>query len=218
MSDPTRPPRRPYYAPRRAAAAERTRLAIVTAAKRRFEVDGWAGTTVKAIAEDAGCSIKTVEAAFGTKAVLLAAAVDLAIRGDLRPEPMPQRRPVAEMETASDARSMLDLHAAHLRRVNERSARLTWAVEHAARTDPAVAELWSRMNQNRRFGVRWAARTLLRKRGARRISRQEAERIFWVALDWGTYRLLTEQAGLDADGYEAWVAGYYSRMLLARSG
>jgi AcrR family transcriptional regulator len=216
MSEPTRPGKRRYHAPRRAAAAERTRLAIVAAAKARFEREGWAGTTVRAIAEDAGCSLKTVEAAFGTKAALLESAVDLAIRGDLRPEPMPQRRPIAEMEAAADARTMLDLHAAHLRRVNERSARLTWAVEHAARSDPAVSELWGRMNANRRFGVRWAARTLLAKPGARRLSRPEAERIFWVALDWGTYRLLTEQAGLDADGYEAWVAGYYRRMLLAR--
>ena len=218
MGDATRPEKRRYHAPGRAAAAERTRLAIVTAAKRRFEGDGWAGTTVRAIAEDAGCSVKTVEATFGTKAVLLEAAVELAIRGDLRPEPMPLRRPIADMEAAPDARTMLDLHAAHLRLVNERSARLTWAVEHAARSDSAVAELWSRMNANRRFGVRWAARTLLRKPGARRIPREEAERIFWVALDWGTYRLLTEQAGLDADGYQAWVAGYYRRMLLARSG
>jgi AcrR family transcriptional regulator len=218
MAEPTRPGKRSYHAPRRAAAADRTRLAIVAAAKRRFEDDGWTGTTVRAIAADAGCSVKTVEAIFGTKAALLGAAVDLAIRGDLGPEPMPQRPPIAEMEGAPDASSMLDLHAAHLRRVNERSARLTWAIEHAARGDPAVAELWAQMNDNRRFGVRWAARTLLGKRGARRISRQEAERIFWVALDWGTYRLLTENAGLDAPGYEAWVAGYYRRMLLARRG
>jgi hypothetical protein len=93
---------------------------------------------------------------------------------------------------------MLDLYAAHLRRVNERSARIAWAVEHAGRSDAAVAELWARMNENRRFGVKWAVRTLLEKPGAEHVDREDAERIVWVALDWDTFRLLAEQAGMSA--------------------
>jgi AcrR family transcriptional regulator len=100
-------------------------------------------------------SPKTVEAAFGTKAALLQAAVDYAIRGDIHPVPIRRRPQIAEIREAPNAVTMLDLYAAHLRRVNERSARIAWAVEHAARTDAAVAELWARMNDNRRDGVHW---------------------------------------------------------------
>jgi hypothetical protein len=36
-----------------------------------------------------------------------------------------------------------------------------------------------------------------------------------VALDWGTFRLLSEQAGMSGDEIQAWLAGYLRRMLLA---
>jgi hypothetical protein len=71
------------------------------------------------------------------------------------------------------------------------------------------------MNRNRHFGVRWASDTLLSKRGRRRgLARAHVESTFWVALDWETYRTLTERAGLDADGYEEWLRMYYAAMLL----
>jgi AcrR family transcriptional regulator len=209
--------KRAYHAPQRAAAAARTREAIVGAAKELFEERGWSGTTVRAISSAADVSQKTVEALFGTKAALLQAAVDYAIRGDVDATPMPQRQSVGQMETAPDARTMLGLHAAHLRAINQRSARLAWAVEHAASADPAVASLWQQMNRNRAFGVRWATETLLGKRGRKRgLTRQQVEATFWVALDWGTYRTLTEHAGLTPDQFEQWLRRYYAANLLAR--
>lgn len=71
------------------------------------------------------------------------------------------------------------------------------------------------MNHNRLVGVRWAARTLLAKPDTRQVVAEDIEPIFLVAFDWGTYRVLTEVAGLTADEYEAWLASYYRRMLLA---
>jgi AcrR family transcriptional regulator len=47
------------------------------------EAHGWAATTVAAVAADAAVSPKTIQALFGTKATLLAAAVDYAIAGDV---------------------------------------------------------------------------------------------------------------------------------------
>ena len=208
-------PRRAYEAPQRAAAAARTREAIVSAAKECFETHGWAGTTVRQIAAAAGASPKTVEAVFGTKAALLKAAVDFALRGDLEPVAMPEREGVQRMERARDARAMLELHAAHLRRVNERSAQIAWAVEQAAPDDAVVDALWRQMNQNRAFAVRWAATTLLKKPGRRRGLRQrDVEATFWVALDWGTYRTLTRHGALTPDEFEAWLRRYYRATLL----
>ena len=114
---------------------------------------------------------------------------------------------------------MLRLHAAHLRTVNERSARLAWTVEHAAAADAAVAELWRQMNRDRAFGVRWAAATLLAKPDRRRgLEREYVESTFWVALDWGTYRTLTEHARLAPDEFEHWLRQYYRSMLLTAHG
>ncbi len=167
------------------------------------------------VAEAADVSQKTVEAVYGTKAALLAAAVEFAIRGDLSPVGMPSRSSVRRMEDAADAAAMLRLHAAHLRAIHGRSAGIAWTVEQAAATDRNVARLWEQMNDNRRFAVDWATSTLLEKPGRRRgLRRQETKASFWVALNWGTYRTLTQDAGLDAEQFESWLNALYRTTFL----
>jgi AcrR family transcriptional regulator len=209
--------KRPYDSAGRKTAAAQRRLDVVAAAHDAFAERGWAGTRVADIAALADVSQKTVEASFGTKAALLRAAVDYAIRGDLDPLPMPQRGAVLEMERAPDAAAMLRLHARHLRLVNVRSSRIALVVEQAAPTDRDAAALWRRMNRNRDYAVDWATKTLLRKRGRRRgLTPERVRPVFWVALDWSTYRTLTDNAGLDPDGYEEWLRAYYDAMILRR--
>jgi AcrR family transcriptional regulator len=203
---------RPYQAPLREDGALRTRRLITVAAKELFERHGWSGTTVSMIAKSAGVSQSTVEAVFRTKAALLKAAVDYSIRGDVDPLPIRGREISAQMEAAPDPISMLELHAGHLRGIHGRSAELAFVVEQAARSDPAVAALWRQMNENRLDGVEWAARTLLAKPGVKHLRAADVEKTFWVALDWGNYRLLTDHAGLSADAYQRWILDYYVRM------
>jgi AcrR family transcriptional regulator len=188
-----RAPRR-YRAPLREEGALRTRRLITKAAKETFEKQGWSGATMSAIASRAGVSQSSVEALFKTKPVLLQAAVDYAIRGDIDPTPIRGREITTDIEAAPDATSMLELHARHLRRVHSRSAHLAFVVEHAAKSDKGVATLWRRMNANRRDGVEWAARTLLAKPDTKHLRTAHVETTFWVALDWGNYRLLTDHA------------------------
>jgi AcrR family transcriptional regulator len=208
--------RRRYDTTTRQAAAAARRLAVAAAALELFERHGWAGTRVADVAARAGVSQKLVEASFRTKARLLEAAVEYAIRGDVEPVPMAQRDRVRKMEAAPDAAAMLRLHAAHLREVNARSARIALVVEQAAAADPAAAAIWRQMNHNRDYAVRWATDTLWKKRGRRPgLTRTRATAAFWVALDWGTYTTLTERAGLDDDGFERWLREYYGAMLLA---
>lgn len=215
MADPVKPPARPYHAPQRAAAAARTREAIVTAAKDAFERLGWPGATMRGVAEQAGVSVKTVEALYRTKAELLKHVVDYAIAGDLHPVPISGRAPAAAMQAAPDAPAMLGLHARHVTAINERSAQVFWVAEQAAPADPDIAGLWAQMNDNRRTGARWAATTLLGKPGLPpHVGQDYAEEVFWVAIDPGTYRSLTLGRGLSPAGFEAWIKNYYDKMLL----
>lgn len=209
-----KPPRR-YHAPARLAAAARTRAAVVDRAHALFAERGWSGTTIRDVAEDAGVSPKTVEALFGTKAALLSGAVDFAIRGDAGDTPVVERESGRRVQDAPDATAMLDLHAAHLRLITPRSARIVSVVEQAAAADRAVGELWGRIIGNRRTGVRWATELFLSKTGRPPgAERADVEPIFWVTVNWGTYRTLTELAGLGDDGYEDWLRRYYAAMLL----
>ena len=79
---------RRYRSPRREQQARRTRARIIAAAARRFLAYGYAATTMRAVAADAGVALPTVELAFGTKARLLKAVIDVAIAGDDEPVPM----------------------------------------------------------------------------------------------------------------------------------
>ena len=215
MADPVKPPSRPYHAPQRAAAAARTREAIVTAAKDAFERLGWPGATMRGIADQAGVSVKTVEALYRTKAELLKHVVDYAIAGDLRPIPVSGREPVAAMEAAPDAPAMLDLHARQVTDIAERSAQVFWVVEQAAPADPDIAGLWAQMTDNRRYGARWAATTLLGKPGLPpHVGQHYAEEVFWLAIDPGTYRSLTLGRGLNLADFETWIRNFYDKMLL----
>lgn len=69
------------------------------------EARGWAATTVAAVAAEAAVSPKTVQALFGTKAALLAAAVDYAFAGDVAAVPITARESARVVESAPDAAS-----------------------------------------------------------------------------------------------------------------
>jgi AcrR family transcriptional regulator len=216
IGGPVNPPARHYHAPRRAAAAARTREAIVAAAKDAFERTGWPGTTMRAVAGQAGVSVKTVEALYGTKAELLKQAVDYAIAGDLQPVPIAGRAPAAAAQAAPDAPAMLRLHAHQVRAISSRAAPIFWVVEQAAPAHPDIAGLWAQMTANRRTGARLAAATLLAKPGLpSHVSQRYAEEVFWLAIDPGTYRSLTSGRGLTPDQFETWIHTFYTKMLLA---
>src|SRR3954471_2769228 len=81
MAEPAKPRRR-YDSRRRREQAEGTRTAILEAAERQFERDGYAATTMAAIAAEAGVALKTVYVAFETKSGVLRALWNLRLRGD----------------------------------------------------------------------------------------------------------------------------------------
>src|SRR3954468_22464419 len=83
--------RRPYNSPRREEQAAATRTAILRSAQRRFEDDGYAATTMDAVAAEAGVALKTVYVAFGTKSGLLRAVWDLLLKGDADDAPVAAR-------------------------------------------------------------------------------------------------------------------------------
>lgn len=68
--------RRTYRSSKRTEQAARTRATITAAAGRLFERDGFAATTIAAVAEEAGVSRQTVYAVFGNKPALVRAILE----------------------------------------------------------------------------------------------------------------------------------------------
>lgn len=171
------------------------------------------------IADRAGVSPKTVQAQFRTKAGLLAATIEFAMRGGTAEDEEPPRiRHVTaqEIRAADSAEQALALHATMVTGIGIRAAALAWVVETAAAADSALVPLWERIRRNLDFGVTWAAETVLRKPGVRPgLAMDDAAAVFALSMASGTYRTLTMGRGMSPEEIESWLFELYRRMLLA---
>src|SRR5918996_3926252 len=114
--------RRRYHSPRRRQQAAATRREILEAARLLFERDGYAATTMAAIAAEAGVALKTVYLAFETKSGLLRALWNLLLRGDEEEIPVAQRSWYREVVEEPDPRRQLRLNARNSRAAKTRIA------------------------------------------------------------------------------------------------
>src|SRR4051794_14715691 len=112
--------KRTYNSPRRAEQAAATRKTILDAAQKLFEEQGYAATSMAAIAKEAGVALKTVYLAFETKSGLLRALWHLRLRGDEDPSPVGERDWYQEVLDEPDPKRQLELNARNGRRAKAR--------------------------------------------------------------------------------------------------
>src|ERR1035438_2397158 len=101
------PVKRPYRSPLREQSARRTRAQIRDAAARLFVRQGYAGTTMRQIAEEAEVSERTTYLAFASKLDLLLEVIGIATAGDDQPVPIAERDRSEERRVGEDGRSCL---------------------------------------------------------------------------------------------------------------
>src|SRR5258708_5514788 len=102
-------PQRTYDSPRRRQQAAASRQQILTAAHRLFEGDGYAATSMAAIALQGGVSLKTVYVVFETKSGLLRALWHRVLRGDRNDTPVGEQPWFRRVIDEPDARVQLRL-------------------------------------------------------------------------------------------------------------
>ena len=136
---PAKTAKRSYNSSRRTLQAAQTREEVLRAAARLFQDSGWSGTTLAAIADEAGVSVETIYKGFGSKKALLRQAMDVAVVGDAEPIPYVDRPEFAALGQGSR-----DERIAHgmavVAEVHERSAGIWQAIVEAANADPEVDE------------------------------------------------------------------------------
>src|SRR5690242_12563627 len=103
--------KRRYHSTRRQAQASETRQQILAAARSLFITRGFAGTTMEAVAQEAGVAVETVYVAFGSKRTLLARLVDRAVGGDDEPIQILDRPAPQQVKAEPDQRQQLQLFA-----------------------------------------------------------------------------------------------------------
>jgi AcrR family transcriptional regulator len=174
---------------------------------------GYAATTMRGVAAAAGVSVKTVEAAFGTKANLLTELIDVAIAGDDEPVPLAERDAVARMVAEPDPRRLLELNAHMVADISRRLAAVDRALAEAAAHDPGLEGLLQTSLANRMEGARQMIEVLA-SRTPLRVAEDEAVDTAWLLLDPHHYRVFTTYRGWSHERYVAWLTDVQVRLLL----
>src|SRR3954451_11387703 len=131
---------RRYDSPRRREQAAATRRQILAAAQLLFERDGYAATTMAAVAAEAGVALKTVYVAFETKAGMLRALWNARLREGNDAQPMARHPMVREVLDEPDPEQQLRLNARNSRLGKLRIAALAEVIRAAAPGDPEIDE------------------------------------------------------------------------------
>jgi AcrR family transcriptional regulator len=214
LASSSRPGRR-YRSPRREQQARRTRARIIEAATRQFLARGYVATTMRAVAAGAGVALPTVELAFGTKARLLKAVIDVAIAGDDEPMPMLARDWASRAESSTGPAEFVAVFAEVLTQSAHRAAGLTLAALEAARIDDDIAAVATQLVTQRQVMATWLVDGLLRRSPLRDgVDRATAIDTVWTLMDPAVFGRLTGDRRWSATRFRDWFADSTLRLLL----
>lgn len=192
---------------RRQRKAQATRRRVLDAAETLFIRDGYATTTMAAIAEEADVAVQTVYAVFGTKRAILTELLAVRVVGDDEGSPLRDRQDWQDTEREVDPRRQLALLASIATSVGDRIAALYGVMAGAAGSDPEIAEMYRRQQQARYKDQRRVARSLSRKGALRAgLSEARATDIMWAIANPNTHRSLISERGWATEEYERWLA------------
>jgi AcrR family transcriptional regulator len=199
----------------RAAQARETRRAVVAAAAELFVRDGYAATTLEAVAAAAGVSRSTVVNVAGGKATLLHLAWDWSLVGDDEPVPMPERPAVQRIRGTSDPAEAVRLWVTMIVEVAGRAGRIGRVLEVAADTDRDAAALLAKADTERHEGARAFAEHLARIGGLPSgVPVDRAADLLWLYDDPALYRRLVLERGWPPSEFGKWLLRAVSGALL----
>ena len=208
-------PPRSYKSGLRAEQARQTRMRVLDAAQTLFAQRGYAGTTMEAIAAEAGVAVDTVYARFGRKRRLLAALMDVRVGGDDqaiavidRPEPQAVRRePSQNRQIAMFAESIAP--------IVDRARPVDDIIRGAAAVDPEIAAMRTSLQETRYGNMRqfvgWVATNGHLREG---LSLDDAAAIVWTVTSPEVNRLLRAERGWSHERYRVWLAETLNHGLL----
>jgi AcrR family transcriptional regulator len=209
--------RRRYNTSNRQRQKRETRRRIVDAAARLFVRDGYADTSIAAIADEAGVAVATVYATLRSKAGILRAVAELTVRGDDDSAPLSSRAAWQQIERADDPRQRLARFARLHRQICDRHATLFAQIEAAAGTDHDATELLVEFDR-RRYETQARVTRGLRSRGQLRpqLTEQMATDSLWTLASERTYLALVRDREWHPDDYERWLIEHLEAALLPR--
>lgn len=205
----------PLAPPPRGDRARATRLRIVLAARDLFLRDGYAATTLQAIADRAAVAVQTVYFHFGNKRTVLKHVVDVAASGDDEPVALLDRPWVTKMRAVDDAEAVLEVWAEVSQEIYERIVPVMRVVRQAAGSDPDM-EAQERTNRQQTLAAHGMLAEHLAERRALRHDLDvagAAEQLF-VIFGIDVHVLTTGELAWPVERWRSWAVATAARTVL----
>jgi AcrR family transcriptional regulator len=215
MSKPVkRSPKRAYSSVVRQEQALQTRTRILEAAGELFASQGYARTTIRAIATAADVAPDTVYATFRSKARVLTALIDLRLAPASGVGNVMDRPEAQAVRDEVDQRAQLHRFATDIAAVSTRVRPVYEIMRGAAVVEPEMAAVFAEMEDYRLANMRRVAEWIA-ARGPLRVTIDEAAETIWVLAGPDTARALCDVRGWGEAEYAAWLEHLLVRGLLA---
>ena len=201
-------PVRTYDNRRRTERSRQRQRRVVDATAQLVVVEGYAGTSMAAVAAAAEVSVPWLYKTFGPKPALAKRTYDVLLAGDLDEEPMARREAYLALAASRDLRDQVARHAAIARGITERAGAFTAALLAAARAgEPELRELARTLDGERLIGAEMFVRLLAEAGTLPAGADPELARdVVWLHTSFDVHRLLILDRGWSADAYERWYA------------
>jgi AcrR family transcriptional regulator len=199
-----------YRSDLREQQARRTRELIASAARDRFLDKGWAGTTVRSVAEEAGVSEATVYHVYGTKAGLASSLIDAAERS------ADVAQAIAELaDRAGDPPGQLRAFVAFDRRLFQRGGDVIRILAEGSRQHPELARAHAEGRQRgdrerRKVFASWPARVWRPGVGTKR-----AVAVYGLLVSLDSFDTATREYGWRPGDVERWWYTSLAELLFA---
>jgi TetR/AcrR family transcriptional regulator, regulator of cefoperazone and chloramphenicol sensitivity len=193
--------KRAYDSSKRRAAAQATRLRIAQCARRLFAKHGYGATSIEAIAHEAGASVPSFYATYGSKRAVLFALLDAA---DAQADVTSLQKNLRA--AAGQSPEQLRLLVSFARRFYQQSADLIEIARNASRVEADLEALWKEGEARRLRGHKpvvhaWAVSGILREG----LQESDALDILWSLTGPDHYRSLVTERRWPPEKYEAWL-------------
>jgi AcrR family transcriptional regulator len=206
-------PRRRYNSPLRAGQAEQTRTRVLDAAYRLFADRGYAGTTIAAVASEAGVSPETIYLIFGGKRGLLEGVIGMAIAPEA--DPAAQEESLwSELVHVSDPRYRLHAMIEYSCAILARTAPVHAVIRGAADKEAFAAALGRRLLQERLTQQTERIRQHLDGHLREGLSASGAGERYCALTSPELYHTLTVEFGWTTDQHRSWLTELLTSELL----
>ena len=209
------PPKRKYDSSRRKDQARETRHQIAEAARSLFIKRGYSGTTIDAIAQEAGVAPETVYAIFSNKRKILSHLMDISIGDDEQPIRLLDRPEPRAVLHDTDQQHQIMMISQGISEIMGRVAHLFEIMRSAAKTEQDIEDLLNHLLNERLENMTTFVQNIANNGGLREgMEVSAAAELVWTITSPEVFLLLTRDRNFSQEQYAAWLQTTLVRLLL----